>query len=309
MNGPLVIAQIVVGAVQDMLFALVAGTLVCCPMHEPEDRSARASLARWRFSALVGLALACGLYLVLQAMAMSGLPLDEASPAIAAVLAQSHFGAAWTLGVAGVLLSIMGGMRASRAAQLLAVAGAGIYAAGKAGTGHAADAGNFSTTEIVQWVHLCASAVWVGSIVCAVPMLRTLAIAAPRHLRFFTRLSTTATIAYACAIATGVYKVTCASTPLSMFSLQHPAYSILLMGKIALIACATILAARNRFARLPKLRILIACCDADAPRSETDARYFTEAQRSNQTLAREAVLLVLIVLVAAALGHTSPPMP
>jgi putative copper resistance protein D len=97
---PLVVAQIAVAAAQDVLFALAAGALVCGAMLRRQDTGRLAALGRTRLGALCVLALTCVLYLWLEAAVMSGSPFSEAGAALSAVLTQSHFGIAWSVGFA-----------------------------------------------------------------------------------------------------------------------------------------------------------------------------------------------------------------
>jgi putative copper resistance protein D len=120
---PLVVAQIAVATAQDVLFVLAAGALVCGAMLRRQDPGRLAALGRTRLGALCVLALACVLYLWLEAAVMSGSPFSEAGPAVSAVLTQSHFGIAWSVGFAGVVVACFGGTRDSRAEWWLAAAG------------------------------------------------------------------------------------------------------------------------------------------------------------------------------------------
>ncbi|MGA7817235.1 MAG: copper resistance protein CopD, partial [Caballeronia sp.] len=98
---PLVVMQIAVAAAQDVLFAIAVGAFACGVMLGRDARATQAfaaTLGRLRLFALCVLALACCLYLWLQATVMSGGPLTEAGQAVTAVLTQSHYGMAWTAG-------------------------------------------------------------------------------------------------------------------------------------------------------------------------------------------------------------------
>ena len=103
---------------------------------------------------------------------MSGSPFSEAGPAVGAVLTQSHFGVAWSVGFVGAVFACLGGARHSRTAWWLAAAGMVVYVAGKAAASHAADAGDFTLREAVHVVHLGATALWAGSVIVAAPVLR-----------------------------------------------------------------------------------------------------------------------------------------
>ncbi len=163
--------------------------------------------------------------------------------------------------------------------------------------------------EFVHWLHVYATAWWAGSVVLAMPVLRAIA-AAPRdgesrHLAFAEHLSFSATIALACVIATGIYNaahiVTRTSAPL-----MHTAYGRLLVIKIALVAFAAMLGALNRVVRLPQLRDARALTIASPMERRGDRVYCDTARAFDRTIALEALTLLLVLVIAAVLAHTSP---
>ena len=196
---PLVAAPIAVAAVQDILFAIAVGALACDAMTRRQAVAVPATPGRWRLYSFVLLAIACAFYLWLQAAVMSGEPLGEAGSALSAVLTHSHFGVAWSICLAGAVLGTLAGARRTRGAWIVATTGAIVYAMGKAAASHAADAGDFSVPEAVHTVHLCATALWAGSIIVGTCMLfgseRTSPDMRIRRPRFSAQLSQLATIA------------------------------------------------------------------------------------------------------------------
>lgn len=296
---PLVVVQIVIAATQDILFAIVVGTLAWGVILGWHAQSPTA-LGRWRLGASCALALACGLYLWLQAAVMSDTPFIKAWSAIIAVLTQSHFGIAWLLGLAGLALTILCGTRGSHPAGLCAAVGTIVYAAGKAATGHAADAGDFTLREAVHVMHLCATALWAGSVIVAVFVLyrwdALLANTPAQRMAFCTQLSHLATVSLGVVIVTGVYNVTQDTAHLSAPLLGVP-YGRVLTLKLALVALAVALGGCNRLIYLPRLQ-------AAANRDRTAMRH---AQRGfDRLLAAEAVTMLAVLMAAAVLGHTSP---
>lgn len=300
---PLVIAQIVVQSVQDVLFAVAAGALVCGAMLARADevrRSASAGLGRTRLGALAVLAIACLLYLWLEAAVMGGTSFHEASPAVSAVLTQSHFGLAWLAGFAGVVLACLGGTSDNRPARRLAAVGMFAYVAGKAAASHAADAGDFTLREAVHVVHLGATALWAGSVIVAAAVLRrwddTRFATAEQRLAFCTELSQLATFALGVVIVTGIYNVTQDTAVLSA-PLLSVLYGRLLTLKLVFVTLAVLLGGYNRMIHLPHLRTTAA--DGGA--------LYRDAQRSfDRLLAVEAAAMLMVLAVAGVLGHTSP---
>jgi putative copper resistance protein D len=300
---PLVVVQIVVAAAQDMLFAVAVGALVCNAMLSRQDQGrsvASVALGRARLGALCVLALACGLYLWLEAAVMSGSPFSEAGPVVSAVLTQSHFGVAWAVGFAGVLFACLGGMRNSRLAWSQAAAGMLVYAAGKAAASHAADAGDFTLREAVHVVHLSATALWAGSVIVAAPVLRRwndAASATPvQQVAFCSRLSYLATIALAVVIVTGIYNAA-QDTAHLIAPLLGVLYGRVLTLKLGFVTLAVLLGGYNRMIYLPRLHTSVV----------GGGTAYRDAQRGfDRLLAVEAVAMLTILAVAGVLGHTSP---
>jgi copper resistance protein D len=308
----LVVAQIVVAAAQDLLFALAAGALVCSvllwqsrPVADGGALDASpfrvpAMLGRARLGSLCVLVLACCLYLRLEAAVMSGSTFAEAGPVVGAVLTQSHFGIAWAVGCVGAILASFGGTREKRAAWWLSAAGMLVYAAGKAAASHAADAGDFTLREVIHVIHLSATALWAGSVIVAAPLLCSSrdAVNWTPEVReaFCTRLSHLATIALAVVIATGIYNATEDTAHLSA-PLLSVLYGRMLTLKLVFVTLAVLLGGCNRMVYLPRLQHAAA---------DNDTAYREAQRRFDRLLAIEAIVMVAVLAVAGVLGHTSP---
>jgi copper resistance protein D len=308
---PLVVLQIVVAAAQDMLLAAAVGMLACSAMLGRQQQgcpAASTALGRSRFAALGVLVLACGLYLWLQAAVMGGTPFSEAGPIVSAVLTQSHFGVAWSVGFVGAVFACLGGTRHSRTSWGLAAAGMVVYVAGKAASSHAADAGDFTLREAVHVLHLGATAVWAGSVIVAAPVLWRWNAAASEDISgearsrsanvvaFCARLSHLATIALAVVIVTGIYNATQDTAHLTA-PLLGVLYGRVLTLKLAFVTLAVLLGGYNRMIYLPRLQHTVA----------DSGPAYRDAQRSfDRLLAVEAVAMVAVLAVAGVLGHTSP---
>jgi copper resistance protein D len=296
---PLVTAQIALAAVQDVLFAAATGAFACGVMGQRSGLF-EAGLLRVGRAVLTGvLVLTALVYLWLQAAVMSGSPLGEAAPAVSAVLTQSHFGLAWSVGFAGALLAALSCLSRGRSSALFA-AGLVLWVAGKAAASHAADAGDFSWREAVHAVHLFATALWAGSVIVAAVLLRGLKAVASstpeRRAAFCSALSHLATSALVVVIVTGFYNVVQdtahASAPL--FSMP---WGQLLAAKLACVVVATVLGGWNRLVVLPGLRTRA---------EQNEPGYFAVQRRFDGALAVEAVAMLLVLTLAAVLGHTAP---
>lgn len=304
----LVVAQIVVAALQDLLFALAAGALACSALLSPRGQlrqsstqppGAPVSLGRVRFSSLCMLVIACCVYLQLEAAVMSGSTFVAAGSAVGAVLTQTHFGVAWSIGCAGAVLACLAGRRDSRAAWWLAAVGMLTYVAGKAAASHAADAGDFTLREAVHVVHLGATALWAGSVIVAAPVLcrwNDAAAHATGCEGFCTRLSHLATMALVVVILTGIYNATQDTAHLSA-PLLSVLYGRVLTLKLVFVALAVLLGGYNRMVYLPRLQVMAV---------EGGAAYRDTQRRFARLLAIEAVAMVAVLALAGVLGHTSP---
>jgi putative copper resistance protein D len=166
---------------------------------------------------------------------------------------------------------------------------------------HAADAGNFSFTEIAYLVHFCATTLWAGSVIVAVCALRRWAVTAshtPRcEVAFLKRLSRLATVALAVVITTGIGIARPHVGPL-MASFFSTPYDRVLILKLALATFAVLLAGCNRTIYLSRMA---------ATAGNDTAGYRRARHRFERTIRIEAWVLAAVLMLASVLGHTSPP--
>ncbi|MEX3985255.1 copper resistance D family protein [Paraburkholderia sp. EG287A] len=299
MMEPLVVAQIALAAVQDVLFATAAGSLACAVLEKRSGIGAPATLRGWQAGLAIALALTAVAYLWLQAAVMSGSPLAEAAPAVAAVLTQSHYGIAWSVGFVGALLAAVSRLADRRGLPLFA-AGLVAWAAGKAASSHAADSGDFSAREAIHVVHLCATALWAGSVIVAAAVQRRRAQTAHptpgQAAAFRSGLSHLATMALVVVMVTGFFNVMqdTAQASAPFFSMD---WGRILAVKLACVAAAVAIGGWNRLFVLPDLR-------AEALQ---DRPGFPATQaRFDGWLMVEALVMLGVLASAAVLGHTPP---
>ncbi|WP_179405526.1 copper resistance D family protein [Burkholderia guangdongensis] len=295
---PLVAVQIALAAVQDVLFATAVGSFACAVMGKRSGMGAPASLPRWQAGISIALTLTALAYLWLQAAVMSGSPLAEATDAVAAVLTESHYGIAWSVGFTGALLAALSRLSARRGLPLFAV-GLVAWAVGKAAASHAADTGDFSVREAIHVVHLGATALWAGSVIVAATVLRrspaTHAMAEQRAT-FCNELSHLATAALVVVLVTGFYNVM-QDTAQASAPLFGMGWGRILAAKLVCVATAVALGGWNRLVVLPDLRA----------RARQDSVAFMAAQgRFDAWLSVEALVMLAVLSIAAVLGHTSP---
>jgi putative copper resistance protein D len=285
---PLVIAEMALGAIADIAFAFALGATLLGFGGLTRQRVVCVALITW-FAVQ-------GLYLPLQASTMSGMPLDEALPAIPLVIAHSHFGLMWILGASAGLAALVATTVKLRATAARA-AGAGVLAVAliiaafaHAGTTHAADAGDFSTAELVHTVHLLATAGWAGVVVTAAwPLRRWFANTSGGALAYATHLSRVATLTFAIAIGTG-FANAYRGLGGALLPLTTSLWGTLLIAKVVAVSGAILIGAINRFAYLPRVRL------GDPLALPAFVRLLT----------MEAALMLVVLVVAAILGHSIP---
>jgi putative copper resistance protein D len=342
MTSSLSIMQMTIAAIQDVLFAIAAGSILCGATLATVFASSRdAARLRLRGSikqAMPGIRLPailwfslCALgitqlvYLWLQAATMSGSTLSTALGMLGIVLRQSHDGAAWLTGAAGIAVALAASRVQLRGSQArggpppgpgnapprwpvrITVLGLALYAAGKAAASHAADAGDFSLTQAVYCVHVGASAAWAGGVSIAAFVLPTFALQTRadggRHLAFCERLSRAWAIALTLVALTGLYNVAwiCANAPAPLAGTYYGRW---LGAKLVIVAAAALLGILNRAVWLPRLR--------DAQRAHggesntLSPRYSVTAAHLGRTLWVKSALLAAALIAAATLSHLPP---
>jgi copper resistance protein D len=301
MESPLVTAQIVLAVVQNVLFATAAGMLACGLIGKRSGMVAPSALRMPQAVVTIALALTALAYLWLQAAVMSGSPLSEAGPAVVAVLTESHFGIAWSVGFIGALLAALSRLPERRGLPLFA-AGLVAWAAGKAAASHAADSGDFSVRETIHVVHLGATALWAGSVIVAAVLLRRFTrtsngTAPEPGAAFCAQLSHLATAALLVVLITGIYNVM-QDTAQASAPLLRMEWGRVLAVKLTCVALAIALGGWNRMVVLPALSTRAQERDASG--------YLAIQRRFDGWLTIEAIVMLAVLSIAAVLGHTSP---
>ncbi|WP_207005645.1 CopD family protein [Trinickia mobilis] len=296
---PLVVAQIGAASIQDILFATAAGLWANGVLLQRNHVVMPGWVLRWQRIAFGLLAVTAIGYLWLQAAVMGRVSAAEAGPLIAPVLAESHFGIAWMLGFAGTILAVLGSVLGKRFGVVVAL-GAVVYAAGKAAASHAADSGDFTLREAVHVVHLCATAMWAGSVMIAAVVLGRSALrqnsAWQYCVEFCTRLSHFATASLALVLLTGVYNAAEDTAQVTAPLVSIP-YGHVLGIKLVLVTAAVIAAGWNRTVYLPSMR---------SHQPDDEHVPYAAIRGFSSLLAVEAVLLLVVLIVASILGHMSP---
>lgn len=288
---------------------LVGGSAASLWLRTARSSWAAALLPRLRRALLgaTGAAMAAfAAILWVEAASMAEVPLVEALPAVVSVLTATHYGLAWMIGaaallVAGAVCAAELRFHAGGTASAVRITALGVLLYSRSMVSHAGAGGDFTWALVADWVHLVLVSVWVGEVIVAgLIVLRALPDAAPAGrsdcARYVDALSRNATVALAGIVVTGV-----AST---WRALDSPAqlignpYGTALLVKLGLVLCAAALGGFNRFVVMPSL--LASLRRAGQPGHHAGRRFAT-------VLHIEAIVLVAALIAAAVLTSTPPP--
>lgn len=241
----------------------------------------------------------------LEAASMAEVPVSDAFPAVRSVITATHYGLAWMIGAAALLVVVFTlrahhGERPRATTPLVRAAALGVLLYSRSMVSHAGAAGDFTWAVLVDWVHLVLISIWVGEVIVAgLVTLRTKPEWESKNrgecARFVRSLSTSATVALTGIFITGVLS---AWRGLGSFenAFGNP-YGTTLLIKIGLVLCAAALGGLNRFVVMPQL---LAQLRKPEPEGGADRKFALILQV-------EACILVAVLVAAAVLSSTSPP--
>ncbi|MFC5460534.1 copper resistance D family protein [Massilia niabensis] len=266
-------------------------------------------LPRLRRAMLVCLAIAMVSYVAvlwLEAASMAEVPVAEAFPAVQSVITATHYGYAWMLGAAALLVALVTaalrpGALGLGPASVLRLVALGLFLYSRSIVSHAGAAGDFTWAVAVDWVHLVLISVWVGEVIVAGSItLRSEPAAGQENrvecARYVEALSTSATIALVGIFVTGLLSAWRGlGSPDQV--LGNP-YGTMLIIKVGLVLCAAGLGGMNRFVVMPAL--LARLRDTRVPEQGVTHRFALVLQA-------EAVILLAVIVAAAILSSTPPP--
>lgn len=285
------------------LFGLVACKLWLVPSHA----FASSNLApRWRqmLSESLALLVFAGVALVFARAAIID---DESAEtpfaSLPVLLSKTHFGAVWWVHLAALavlLLCVRLFVAGSRSSKWMAVpvcmAGLTIAFTYSASS-HASDDGDFTLSELNDWMHIVSTAVWGGAILASslllIPSLK-------RHdsalSTVATRLSDLAAVALAVVLITGIANAWL-QVP-NWRALVTTNYGRLLSVKAAVVLVMASIGAFNRFVAIPGIRRY-----ARQRPDSTDSPF----RLIRRTLAVDAALVIAALIMAAALVQLENP--
>lgn len=271
---------------------------------------ARAMLPRLRTALLAGTGTAILAYVAIlwiEAASMAEVPLAEAWPAVRSLITGTHFGLAWMIGaaalvVAGAASAAGARFQAAAATSAVRIGAIGVLLYSRSMVSHAGAAGDFTWAVAADWVHLVLISIWVGEVIVAgLITLRVLPDAASGSQAdcalYVDALSRSATVALVGIFATGA--ISTWRVLESTADLFGNPYGTTLLIKVGLVLCAAALGGFNRFVVMPALLRSL-------------QQQGQEARAAGGLFARvlqvEAIVLVAVLIAAAFLTSTSPPM-
>ncbi|WP_322007871.1 CopD family protein [Paraburkholderia tropica] len=295
------IGQVAMAALVNLAYAFALGSTLYGAWLEKDARSAIAPARHaWlraqrslRAGSLV-LVIALVMWLLYESASISGATLPASFGVVPTVLSQTHVGHAWSVAFGGALVVLLAAFAGASPLRdgvlwlaLIAVA------AGRAGLGHAADAGFASAALGLNTLHVLSASAWSGIVMAGgLAVLPALGASTARGVLIRTagQLSNVALFAVGLVLATGVFN-TLRGTGGSLDALTGSEWGRVLLAKLALVALALALGAVNRVLVMPELRRA----------ASTGA-----ARRFVNVLHLEALVMMAILVIAAVLGHSVP---
>jgi putative copper resistance protein D len=260
-----------------------------------------------------------------EAASMAELPVTDALPAVRSVITATHYGMAWMIGAAALV--VIGAVCAARdqtgkAASMVRIVAIGVLLYSRSMVSHAGAGGDFTLAVILDWVHLILISLWVGEVLVAglitLPGARLTELQSRRECaHYIAALSHSASIALGGIFLTGTVA---AWRSLGGFNsaFGNP-YAATLLVKVGLVLCAAALGGLNRFVVMPgilsQIRNAPARGEAGDERtagnqSETGKDRTAESaadRRFARILQLEAIFLLAAIVAAAFLSSTPPP--
>lgn len=295
------IGQVAMAALVNVAYAFALGSAFYGAWLDKDGRTAvaPARLAWLRAqrslrAAACALVAALAMWLLYEGASISGSSLPGAFGVLGTVLAQTHVGHAWAVAFAGALVLLGCAFAASSVARdgvlwlaLIAIA------AGRAGLGHAADAGFASAALGLHTLHVLSASAWSGIVMAGgLAVLPALGTSTARGVLIRTagQVSNVAMFAVGFVIATGVFNTVRGSGG-SLDAIVGSAWGRVLLLKLALVVFALLLGGFNRVVAMPELR-----------RAASTAA----ARRFVNVIHLEAIVMIGVLVIAAALAHSVP---
>jgi copper resistance protein D len=303
-TGNILLLSVLLSAISDCAFALAIGMMLAGYywLDGPEmilaDRAFSAATARkW----LTGLGIAMVATQLMRpwflAASMSGGSRFAGNLAlIPTVLSLTHQGMLWKVDMIAMLtfLAVTAWIlrprnRTTYFAAMLCLC---IIAFVKAASGHAGDDGDFTGVEMLQWLHILATAAWGGGVIASgLIVLPALLCTTDNAMlqQYLRRLSKVATYAVIAIAITGIYNGD-RELGAPIASLPNSTWGKILIVKVIVVVFALSLGAMNRFV----------CLNKGASEEAVT--------RSHRLLWIEAVAILVVLGLSGWLGNLDPGM-
>ena len=243
--------------------------------------------------------------LVIETATIAELRWYEVFSSIPEVLTSTHFGRTWIAGMCLIVLNLLLNLlAASHLRTLLGMLLLAGFVISRSLVSHAVSAGAFSWQVAIDASHLLLVSVWLGEVLIGgFVMLHIACGPSPDDRRdcgrYVAQLSTSATIALAGILVTGIINSWRGIG--SVAGLQHltdNAWGWVLLFKISGVAVAAVFGALNRWGALPDLLLHL--------RSSSLASVPAQ-RRFALTLQIETLVLTAVLFAAAMLTNSAPP--
>jgi putative copper resistance protein D len=273
------------------------------------------SLTRMVGASLAALAVASLAFIGWRSTTLSGQPALNALALFPVIVAHTHVGHVWliraiTLAVAMILWALARRNMARHVFWWLILLVMVVFAFSRSASGHAADAGDFTLKEWVDWAHLIATSVWAGSVLVVLlavfPALEKLEAPHSRFIaQFAHRFSRSSGIALGVVLLAGSYNAW--SRAGSFSALLGTPYGWTLDVKLLLVGLAIALGAINRFVHVRRISAWASAVNARRNKSGAPPEHASPIERFSHTVRVEGVVLLAVLLATAFLLQQMPP--
>lgn len=297
--------QRAVTVVLNLSFALLVGAgAASLWLRARQSAWAQATVPHLRRTLLLASGVAIAAYVAIlwiEAASMAEVPLAESWPAVRSVIMATHYGLAWMIGAAALLVVALSAAAARGRGAWIGIAALAVLLYSRSMVSHAGAGGDFSWAVAADWLHLVLVSLWVGEVVVAgLLVLPRMPGDGPADradcAAYVDALSRSASVALAGIFVTGLlgaWRVLASPQDL----IGNPYGSALLL-KVGLVLCAAALGGYNRFVVMPAL--------LEALRHPARAMHDSR-QRFVRILQAEALILLAAIVAAAVLTSTPPP--
>jgi copper resistance protein D len=297
----LLFGQVAMAAIVDIAYAFALGSALYGAWLDNVGRSpvspaypAWLRAQRSLRAAVIVFVIALAMWLLYESASISGERLPAAFDVVPTVLTQTHVGLAWSVAFGGAIVLFALAFAAPGAVRdgVLWIALI-VIALGRAGLGHAADAGVVSAALGVHTLHILSTSAWSGIVMAGgLVVLPALGTSTARGIliRTSTQVSNVTIFAVGLMLATGVFNGLRGSGG-SIAAFTSSTWGHILLAKLALVVLALAMGGYNRTVVMPLLR-----------RAASTAA----ARRFVNVIHLEAIVMIGILTLAAVLAHTAP---